>query len=118
MKRLIGTQSKDATRDTSVDCIILMRHRFSPHRIIGSFMTTADNPTSKQLRKVALKYIQTAWDEAIIDGLDSDMIANAALFAALCDLVSSYGEENVANMANELPTRIDQGEFSVSRVVH
>jgi hypothetical protein len=43
------------------------------------------------------------------------MLANAALFAALADLVSAYGEDAVAKMTGGLPRRIQHGEFTLKR---
>ena len=41
----------------------------------------------------ALRYILDAWEEALHDGIEPEMLANAALFAALADLVAAYGED-------------------------
>ena len=46
----------------------------------------------------ALRYILDAWEEALHDGIEPEMLANAALFAALADLIASYGEDAVAKM--------------------
>lgn len=68
-------------------------------------------------KKRALRYILDAWEEGLQDGLESDAIANAALFAALADLVSSYGEDAVSKMTDELSNRIDRGEFTLNRTL-
>ncbi len=71
---------------------------------------------SDQERKhAALRYILDAWEEAVYDGIEPDCIATAAIFAALSDMISAYGEEPVANMAERLPERIRHGEFTVGR---
>jgi hypothetical protein len=64
---------------------------------------------------LALRYILDAWEEAVYDGLDPDCIATAAIFAALSDMIGTYGEEPVARMAERLPERIRTGEFTVSK---
>ena len=56
-----------------------------------------------------------AWEEAVYDGLDPDCIATAAIFAALSDMIASYGEEPVAVMCERLPERIRNGEFTVMK---
>ena len=43
------------------------------------------------------------------------MLANAALFAALTDLIDAYGEDAVAKMTNGLSRRIRYGEFTLKR---
>ena len=67
-------------------------------------------------KQAALRYIMEAWEEAIYDGIQPEMLANAAFFAALSDLVSSYGEDAVARMTEGLPRRIQNGEFTLNRV--
>ena len=64
---------------------------------------------------MALRYILDAWEEAVYEGLDPDCIATAAIFAALSDMIASYGEEPVAAMCEKLPDRIRAGEFSVAQ---
>jgi hypothetical protein len=49
------------------------------------------------------------------DGIEPEMLANAALFAALADLVASYGEDAVAKMTGGLSRRIQHGEFTLTR---
>jgi hypothetical protein len=66
-------------------------------------------------KQVALRYLLEAWDEAVQDGIDSDCLATAAIFAALSDMIDSYGEEPVARMAEGLADRIRIGEFTVGR---
>lgn len=56
-----------------------------------------------------------AWQEALHDGIEPEMLANAALFAALADLIGAYGEDAVAKMANGLSRRIHHGEFTLKR---
>lgn len=66
-------------------------------------------------RYAALRYIMDAWEEALYEGLEPEMLANASMFAALTDLVSSYGEEAVAKMTDGLSRRIQHGEFTLNR---
>lgn len=64
-------------------------------------------------KQVALGYVQEAWAEARLDGVDGDCMAQACLFAALIEFVSTYGEEAASTFAEGLPARIRNGEFSV-----
>jgi hypothetical protein len=64
----------------------------------------------------ALRYILDAWEEALHDGIEPEMLANAALFAALADLVAAYGEDAVAKMTGGLSRRIQHGEFTLNRI--
>jgi len=63
----------------------------------------------------ALRYILDAWEEALHDGIEPEMLANAALFAALADLITVYGEDAVAKMTAGLSRRIQHGEFTLKR---
>ena len=58
-------------------------------------------------------YLQDAWAEASHDGIDGDCLAQTALFLALAELISTYGEEAAARYAENLGARIRNGEFSV-----
>ena len=66
-------------------------------------------------KQAALRFILDAWEEAIYEGLDPDCIATAAIFAALSDMIATYGEEPVATLCERLPERIRNGEFTVQR---
>ena len=72
--------------------------------------------SAEEKKQAALRYIMEAWEEAVFDGIEPELLANAAFFAALSDLVSSYGEEAVAKMTEGLPRRIHNGEFTLYRV--
>jgi hypothetical protein len=64
-------------------------------------------------RKVAVGYLHEAWAEARLDGIDGDCMAQACLFAALSELVTTYGEDATAKFATGLSERIANGEFSL-----
>ena len=83
----------------------MLKHTMRPH-------VPAPAQDEKQ---VALRYILEAWEEAVYDGIDPDCIATAAIFAALSDMIASYGEEPVAVMCERLPVRIRSGEFTVMK---
>jgi hypothetical protein len=64
-------------------------------------------------KRLALGYLQDAWTEASHDGIEGDCLAQTALFLALAELISTYGEEATARYAENLSARIRNGEFSV-----
>lgn len=70
-------------------------------------------PDNEQ-KRAALSYLNEAWAEARHDGIDGDCLAQASLFAALAELVGTYGEDAVAKFVEGLPTRVRRGEFSVA----
>jgi hypothetical protein len=67
----------------------------------------------REQKRLALGYLQGAWAEANHDGIDGDCLAQTALFLALAELISTYGEEAAARYAENLAPRIRNGEFSV-----
>ena len=64
-------------------------------------------------KRVALTYLHEAWAEALLDGVEDDCMAQACLFAALAEMVSTYGEDAAARYVEGLSNRIHNGEFSV-----
>ena len=72
-----------------------------------------DLAADHEQKKLALGYLQEAWAEARLDGIDGDCLAQTCLFAAFAELVSTYGEEAAAEYAGGLAGRIRNGEFSI-----
>jgi hypothetical protein len=72
-----------------------------------------DPMAEQDQKKVALGYLHEAWAEARLDGVEDDCMAQACLFAAIAELVSTYGEAAAAAYAEKLASRINNGEFSV-----
>jgi hypothetical protein len=66
-------------------------------------------------RRAALTYVGEAFALAALDGIGGDDLAEAALCAAMCELVAIHGEDNAALIAGRLADRAAAGEFSVSR---
>ena len=88
---------------------------------ISEFMTqsfslhlTREPLPDHEQKQAALSYLNEAWAEARHDGVDGDCLAQASLFAAMAELVSTYGEDAVAKFAENLPARVRNGEFSIS----
>ena len=65
-------------------------------------------------KRLALGFLQDAWIEASHEGIDGDCLAQTALFLALAELTSTYGEEAAARYTDNLGARIRNGEFSVT----
>ena len=63
----------------------------------------------------ALNFILNAWEEAAESGIAPEMMAYAALYAALTDLVSAFGEGAVVTLIGELGPRVEKGEFTLYR---
>lgn len=78
--------------------------------------TPARDPVSdRDQRRIALGYLQEAWAEARLDGIDGDCLAQACLFAALAEFVTTYGEDAAATFTDGLSSRIRNGEFTLDQ---
>ena len=64
-------------------------------------------------KQAALSYLNEAWAEARLDGIDDDAMVQACLFAAIAELVATYGECATADYADALSKRIRNGEYTV-----
>ncbi len=81
----------------------------------GRPIHTREAAPEHEQKRVALGYLHEAWAEARLDGVDGDCLAQACLFAALAEFVSTYGEEAAATFAEGLPARLRNGEFSLEQ---
>jgi hypothetical protein len=66
------------------------------------------------MRRMAVGYIDEAFAAGLHDGLDTDALAHAAIFAALRDLVTVYGEDATAVFAETLAQKIKSGAYTVA----
>ena len=71
------------------------------------------NSSDESLR--ALNFILEAWEEGAADGIAPELLAYAALYTALSDLVAAYGEDAVAKLTAGLGPRVQSGEFTLYR---
>ena len=79
-----------------------------------AFALARDPMPDNEQKQAALSYLNEAWAEARHDGVDGDCLAQASLFAALAELVGTYGEDAVAKFVEGLPARVRNGEFSLA----
>ena len=70
---------------------------------------------SDDARMKALNFILEAWEEGTGSGIAPEMMAYAALYTALTDLVASFGEDSVVSLVNGLVPRVQNGEFTLYR---
>lgn len=75
----------------------------------------SQNLTEAEQKKLALDAIVTAWEAALARGVEAELLASTAIFAALTDMVDLHGEEPVAQMCDALAARIRSGEFTLGK---
>jgi hypothetical protein len=80
-----------------------------------ALQTSRDERSAEDARRAALSYVGEAFALATLDGIETDALAEAALSAAMCELVAVHGEDNAALIAARLADRVAAGEFSVMR---
>ena len=61
----------------------------------------------------ALDFILQAWEEGTGSGIAPELMAYAAIYAALTDLVTAFGESAVATLIAGLGPRVEKGEFTL-----
>ena len=81
---------------------------------IASARPAREPASDFEQKQIALTYLHEAWGEARLDGVDGDCLAQASLFTALAELVSTYGEDAVAKFVEGIPARVRNGEFSLA----
>jgi hypothetical protein len=78
-------------------------------------MQAFESVGSDDARMKALNFILEAWEEGTESGIAPELMAYAALYTALTDLVASFGEDSVVSLVNGLVPRVQKGEFTVYR---
>jgi hypothetical protein len=63
----------------------------------------------------ALDFILEAWEEGTDSGIARELLAYAAIYTALTDLVAVFGEEPVMSLISGLEARVEKGEFTLYR---
>jgi hypothetical protein len=63
----------------------------------------------------ALDFILQAWEEGTESGIAPELMAYAAIYTALTDLVAAFGEAAVVGLVSGLGPRVEKGEFTLYR---
>jgi hypothetical protein len=67
--------------------------------------------------QAALEYQNEAWADGVADGIEPEIIADAAIALAMRETVRLHGEDGAEAMLESLRERIRSGEFSPSRTI-
>jgi hypothetical protein len=62
----------------------------------------------------ALDLILDAWEKALGEGVEPEVLASVGIYAALVDMIDRFGQEGVADFCATLPARVRNGEFTLS----
>ena len=77
----------------------------------------ADRDETESRKALALELILDAWEAGLEEGIEPEILASSAVFAALTDMIENHGEEFVAQMCQSLPSRVRSGEFTLTHEV-
>ncbi len=64
-------------------------------------------------KRRALELVLDAWDTALGEGVEAEVVASVAIYSALADMVDRYGQNAVAEFCATLPERARAGEFTL-----
>ncbi|MCA8926981.1 MAG: hypothetical protein KDC18_02860 [Alphaproteobacteria bacterium] len=64
-------------------------------------------------KKIALEVFLEAWDKAVEAGVDCDLLSEVLIYMGVTDLVADRGEDWTADVFEDLPERIREGEFTM-----
>lgn len=84
---------------------------------MDEFIRQDGEQLSAQKREAYVR-ISAVWRDALVAGIEPEVLAHVAIFAALGDLVATYGESAVADFAGRLSGRIAAGEFTIPAAIH
>lgn len=69
----------------------------------------------EEKKRVALEYFQEAWSSAIQEGIEPQILAESAVYAALSQLGEAEGDDKVGEFISDLPSHHESGQFMLHR---
>lgn len=76
-----------------------------------------DDMIVHEKRQAALEYQNEAWADGMADGIEPEIIADAAIALAIRETVRIHGEDAAEALLTALRERIHAGEFSPKRTI-
>lgn len=76
-----------------------------------------DDMIAHEKMQAALESQTEAWAEGRADGIEPEIIAEAAICFAMQETIRLFGEEGAEALLNSLRDRIANGEFSPNRTL-
>ena len=74
--------------------------------------TDLDAMIEHEKHQVAMEYQDEAWAGGTSDGIETEIMAEAAIATAIGELVDAVGEDAVLGYVDELKRRILTGDFT------
>lgn len=76
-----------------------------------------DDLIVQEKMQVAMEYQNDAWADGAAEGIEPEILADAAVTTALRETVRLLGEERAEELISELRERVLSGEFSPDRTL-
>jgi hypothetical protein len=80
-------------------------------------LTEIDDMIVHEKMQAALEYQNEAWADGMADGIEPEIIADAAIALAIRETVRIHGESVAEEMLDNLRERLLSGEFSPARIL-
>lgn len=71
----------------------------------------------EEKQRVAVEFIQEAWQSAMQEGVDASILAESGLMAILTQYHSHAGENEVVKLIDGLSEKLSCGHFDADRVL-
>lgn len=79
--------------------------------------TEMDEIIAREKRDAALEVHSEAWADGVVEGIEADILADAAISTALGETIREHGEEAALALVDTFRDRILSGEFSPKRIL-
>ena len=79
--------------------------------------TDLDRLVAEEKKLVAIEYQNEVWADGTLEGIETEIMAEAAFATALTELIRDNGETSALALLEALRERISAGEFSTNRVL-
>ena len=72
----------------------------------------------EEKRLTAIESQTEAWAEGLLAGIEPEIIAEAALTTAFCELLRMSGEDTAVSLLDRMREKVFSGEFDPNRMQH
>lgn len=85
--------------------------------MMDQYQPDIDEIIIQEKMQTALEHQTEAWADGVADGIEPEIIADAALVTAMRETVRLFGEDGAEAVLEELRQRMLTGEFSPERLI-
>ncbi|MCO4319784.1 hypothetical protein M8997_021580 [Phyllobacterium sp. 21LDTY02-6] len=79
--------------------------------------TDLDRLVAEEKKLAAIEYQNEVWADGTLEGIETEIMAEAAFVTALSELIRDNGEVSALTLLDALRDRIAAGEFSSNRIL-